>query len=273
MAPRRGNHGHGHGQGQSGGNGVFIGNYVELSGFNLSMDGEHGDQVNANLTRCACPTECLKESSVSALDNDSSIHLDDLHDVVRVICNNEQCSVGKYMHRECFESWEQAVLMYLKSCGRAKSWSERQRHQNLWTKKGYDLAFKACGCKCGRGHLKKDLDWTPPVNQLQRRFEENAESKKKKKNRNKSLRPTLGVSAHSSCNPNNSNKNNENGMITSDLSRGRTGSLSSSNGSASPPVSSETSVSPAHSGSSTGSTGMLGKKKSSKNEFFSDRVR
>lgn len=275
MAPRRGNHGHGHGQGQGqgAGNGMYVGNYVEIPGYNLTLDGEHGDQTNANLTKCACPTECLKENSVSGLDADSSIHLDDLHDVVRVVCNNEQCSVGKYMHRECFDSWEQAVLTYLKSCGRAKSWSERQRYQNLWTKRGYDLAFKACGCKCGRGHLKKDLDWTPPANQNQRRFDDNAENKKKKKNRNKSLRPSLAISAHNSCNPNNGVKNADSGMMASDVSRGRTGSLCSSNGSASPPVSSETSVSPAHSGSSTGSNGMLGKKKTSKIDFFSDRAR
>jgi hypothetical protein len=33
--------------------------------------------------------------------------------------------------------------------------------QNLWTKKGYDLAFKVCDCKCGRGHIRKDLDYIP----------------------------------------------------------------------------------------------------------------
>lgn len=271
MAPRRGNHGHGQSQGQAAANGVFLGNYVEIPGYNLVLDNDQGD-LSGNLTRCACPTECLRENSVSGLDVDSSIHLDDLHDVVRVLCNNEQCPMGKYMHRECFETWEQAVLTYLKSCGRCRSWSERQRHQNLWTKKGYDLAFKACGCKCGRGHLKKDLDWTPPVNQNQRRLDENAENKKKKKNRKKNLKPTLSISAHNHGHSNH-NKNSENGGMTTDLSRGRTGSLSSSNGSASPPVSSEASVSPSHSGSSTGSNGMLGKKKTSKTEFFSDRAR
>ena len=45
--------------------------------------------------------------------------------------------------------------------GRARSWSEKQRRQNLWTKKGYDLIFRACFCKCKHGHLKKDLDWAP----------------------------------------------------------------------------------------------------------------
>lgn len=273
MAPRRGNHGHGQGQGQATGNGgVFIGNYVELPGYNLAIDPDHMDHQNSNLTKCCCPIECLRETTVSGLNIDSSIHLDDLHDVVRVICNNEQCQMGNYMHRECFDSWEQTVLTYLKSCGRARSWSERQRHQNLWTKKGYDLAFKACSCKCGRGHLKKDLDWIPPMNNNHKKIEDSAENKKKKKNKNKNLRPALAISAHNGGNPNNNNK--ENGILSADVGRGRTGSLSSSNGSASPPVSSsEPSVSPAHSGSSGGSNGMLGKKKSSKIDFFSDRAR
>jgi len=59
------------------------------------------------------------------------------------------------MHGECFRDWESKVLAYLRSSGRARSWSEKQRVQNLWTKKGYDLAFKACDCKCGRGHLRQ----------------------------------------------------------------------------------------------------------------------
>lgn len=104
--------------------------------------------------QCCVPSgDCLRPQD--------HIAPDDPRDAVRVTCNNDACTAGRYMHRECFELWEQTVLTYLKSCGRARSWSERQRHQNLWTKKGYDLAFKACGCLCGRGHLKKDLDWTP----------------------------------------------------------------------------------------------------------------
>lgn len=29
----------------------------------------------------------------------------------------------------------------------------------MWTKKGYDLAFRFCSCRCGQGHIKKDTDW------------------------------------------------------------------------------------------------------------------
>ncbi|ENN81325.1 hypothetical protein YQE_02270, partial [Dendroctonus ponderosae] len=101
-------------------------------------------------TRCCVPSgDCLRvQQRIGShpVEDPMAIALDDLRDTVRVTCNNELCTIGRYMHRECFDQWEQAVLSYLKTCGRARSWSERQRHQNLWTKKGYDLAYKACGC-------------------------------------------------------------------------------------------------------------------------------
>jgi len=79
--------------------------------------------------------------------------------VVKITCSNEQCNQSPYMHTACFQTFEESVLCYLKGQGRAKSWSERQKLQNLWTKKAYDLVFKACACNCGHGHLRKDLDW------------------------------------------------------------------------------------------------------------------
>lgn len=214
------------------------------------------DTEEAGVTRCCVPTgDCLRaQQQLSPNNNDPMlISLDDLRDTVRVTCNNEACMVGRYMHRECFDQWEQTVLAYLKTCGRARSWSERQRHQNLWTKKGYDLAYKACGCKCGRGHLKKDLDWMPPppTSNIFGRVEEIDSDKKKKKRRNRNSRPILAISAP----PHVTNPSAE--------LRGRAGSLSSSTGSSSPPAtSSEPSVSPIHA---------LSKKKS---KFeFADRVR
>ena len=124
------------------------------------------------LKKCCSPLSCRM----------SNIFIDD-HDpknAVRVLCNNEACDEGRWMHKDCFEEFEQSVLAYLRSCGRARSWSEKQRLQNLWTKKGYDLAFKACDCKCSRGHLRKDLDYVPlPY----------SNTKKQRKNRKKNDRP------------------------------------------------------------------------------------
>lgn len=190
----------------------------------------------AGITRCCVPTgECLRAQQQLNNNDHMVISLDDLRDTVRVTCNNEGCTSGRYMHRECFDQWEQSVLAYLKTCGRARSWSERQRHQNLWTKKGYDLAYKACTCKCGRGHLKKDLDWMPPppTSNIFGRIEEVDLSGKKKKRRNKNGKPILAIST--------------NNAIGSEV-RTRTGSLScSSTGSSSPPTSgSEPSISPIH---------------------------
>ena len=273
MAPRRNHHG---------GHGGAAGNGNEVQGF--VIDHEAIENHDANLTRCCVPTgECLRANNPNNnSSNADMINLDDLRDAVKVTCNNDHCNVGQYMHRECFDAWEQTVLTYLKTCGRARSWSERQRHQNLWTKKGYDLAFKACGCKCGRGHLKKDLDWMPPPpSNIGFRGEDNGDANKKKKRRNRqNTRPTLALSAHPAYHPNNNNNNNGNTNVqkagteaqliaAAGEVRGRTGSLSSSTGSSSPPASgsSEPSVSPVHSGSGNG-----GKKKS-RFEFFSDRSR
>lgn len=214
----------------------------------VNIDPELVENPTTRMTQCCVPSgECLRGFV--------PISLDDLRETVKVTCNNDHCTAGRYMHRECFEAWEQTVLTYLKSCGRARSWSERQRHQNLWTKKGYDLAFKACGCKCGRGHLKKDLDWMPPPPGFGIR-EEDANNKKKKR-RNKNSRPSLAVSAHHAPPVSRPSE-----AQTIESLRARTGSLSS-NGSSSPPVSAS-SVSPIHNNNSN-------KKKSKFAEFFSDR--
>jgi len=104
------------------------------------------------MSKCCLPTGC-------PMYHERLILCSEPGDAVRVVCNNEACTEGQWMHAECFANWEENVLNYLRSCGRARSWSEKQRLQNLWTKKGYDLAFKACDCKCGKGHVRKDLNY------------------------------------------------------------------------------------------------------------------
>lgn len=182
--------------------------------------------VMENLVAACCvPTGChLGEP----------IHLDDLNSAVKVICNNEHCSMSQYMHKSCFEEWEEAVLTYLRSTGRARSWSEKQRLQNLWTKKGYDLAYKACGCKCGKGHLRKDLDWIPPA--------ANRDDKKKKPRRKKNNdKPTLTLNGTSTVAV---TKPTGNGVPVMRL---RSSSMSSTGSGGSPPSSSsEFPPSPTH---------------------------
>ncbi|XP_052120809.1 headcase protein-like [Frankliniella occidentalis] len=225
--------------------------------------------------RCCAPTECLRVFTANNNGKDSAV-VDDLREAVRVICNNDACPYGQYMHRECFDQFEQGVLTYLKSCGRARSWSERQRHQNLWTKKGYDLAYKACGCRCGRGHLRKDLDWVAPAQPANARGGEEdfgGAGGKKKKRRNKNAKPVLSLTSGGHYNK--SDPNNNTGF---DI-RGRAGSLSSgSTGSSSPPaVGCPGGLQPPGAGPTTSTMGgafggaLFRRRGLNKSEFFSDR--
>ena len=93
-----------------------------------------------------------------------AITTDDLvgFEAVKILCSNDQCPRSPFLHSACFIAFEENILVYLKSQGRARGWSDKQRIQNLWTKRGYDLVYKACECSCGHGYVRKDLDWNPP---------------------------------------------------------------------------------------------------------------
>ncbi|XP_054709840.1 headcase protein-like [Uloborus diversus] len=131
----------------------------------------------ATMTICCVPSLCHVGKPIS---------FENLSEAVKVICNNDSCLEGEYMHKMCFDQWEHSVLTFLRSTGRARSWSEKQRLQNLWTKKGYDLAYKACGCKCGKGHLRKDLDWMTPLPPID-------DQKRKKHRKKKNDKPCLSI--------------------------------------------------------------------------------
>ncbi|KAM4633884.1 headcase protein homolog isoform 2-T2 [Polymixia lowei] len=98
---------------------------------------------------CATPLVCSLGRAID-LEKD---------DYQRVLCNSELCPYGNWMHLQCFYEWESSILVQFNCIGRARSWNEKQCRQNMWTKKGYDLAFRFCSCRCGQGHLKKDTDW------------------------------------------------------------------------------------------------------------------
>ncbi|KAL8582524.1 hypothetical protein ACOMHN_065503 [Nucella lapillus] len=162
--------------------------------------GHHVRQNNNNgggLQKCCSPGSCRCP--------DETIDLEEPFDAVRVVCNNENCREGNWMHKDCFDDFQQSVLAYLRSCGRARSWSEKQRLQNLWTKKGYDLAFKACDCKCSRGHLRKDLDYFAPP------FNENSKKHKKHKKKNDKPMPVVSTTHKSNSHSNQISHLNGNG--------------------------------------------------------------
>jgi headcase protein len=236
--------------------------------------------------QCCVPTgDCLKKNII----NYAFINNDQYYDAIRIICSNENCTSGQYMHAECFEQWEQSVLTYLKSIGRARSWSDKQRHQNLWTKKGYDLVYKVCGCLCGRGHIKKDLDWAPPITAslFGGRLEEESTKKSKKKKNKNNQKPSLSIMSstpNGTGYPTNQMLKLSTSIVDNILEqqlsvstpqstiRGRAGSLTSSNGSSSPASSANgevnLSVSPIQS-----KRAVVKQRYLEQGEMYSDRIR
>lgn len=101
-----------------------------------------------SLQQCCSPKCCV----VSELESDS--------ESVKMICSYDKCPFSSFMHAVCFGVFEEQMLSCLRGMSRARNWSEKQRRQNLWTKKGYDLVFKLCTCKCGKGSLRRDLGYT-----------------------------------------------------------------------------------------------------------------
>ena len=104
------------------------------------------------------PLPCCFPAGCSHANIDST---DPPEGAVRLVCSNTACPYSPFMHSSCFASLEEELMTLLRAHGRAKSWSEKQRKQNMWSKRGYDLIFKHCGCRCRRGMLKKDQDYVP----------------------------------------------------------------------------------------------------------------
>ena len=80
-------------------------------------------------------------------------------EAVKMVCSNDKCPISPFMHAVCFNVFEEQMLSFLRGMSRARNWSEKQRRQNLWTKKGYDLIFKVSTCRCTKGALRKDLSY------------------------------------------------------------------------------------------------------------------
>ena len=59
------------------------------------------------------------------------------------------------MHEECFFKFEDHALTSLQKTGRARNWTNAQATANLWTKKGYDVVIKSCGCACDAGFIRQ----------------------------------------------------------------------------------------------------------------------
>lgn len=239
-------------------------------------------QLQQHYEECCVPTgDCVMRSAPIRPEDPRAAEL-----YARVVCSDGSgCPAGQYMHRECYDAWERLVVAYMMKAyanggtnnnnnNRSNNNINNNNNADLWTvnvnnnnavnlnKKGYDMAFKACGCRCGRGFLKRDTEWPSAVDVTAVRRQSSGGGSsvddadraavgvgKKKKRRQAKNHSSVVAPLQQSI------------MMQQPMSvdytelRLRTGSLSgSSNGSSSPVTNSTSSVSPAHSGSFGSST-------------------
>lgn len=110
--------------------------------------------------QCCIPNEtCLNVNSRDF----GLINMDDLSDCMHVLCTNELCQQGQYMHKDCFDLWERMIVQRLSVYG--PMWKKLFNEQSIWTQENYPTIYRFCQCKCG-GYLRKDLDWCPPTSPL-----------------------------------------------------------------------------------------------------------
>jgi hypothetical protein len=84
-------------------------------------------------------------------------------EVVRMVCSNEACTNNQYVPLQTFEQFEDYVLMQLRKSPRARGWTPEQCRAHVWTKKGYELVYRACGCNCGQGFVRRDMQYMDPM--------------------------------------------------------------------------------------------------------------
>ena len=101
------------------------------------------------------------------------------------------------------------------------------RHVLLISLTRYDLVYKACGCKCGRGHLKKDLDWVPSLIPGLTDGDGDDESGKKKKKKNRGKKSNVPSTSIASSPPG----KDKGPLTTSSSSNAKNNSTSSSSSS------------------------------------------
>ncbi|XP_050536509.1 headcase protein [Daktulosphaira vitifoliae] len=234
-------------------------NYITNHGCGSNTLDKQNFTMTSRQQECSCcvPTgDCLMRSLPVRLDD---VRAGDLY--VKVTCVGG-CAIGQYMHRECYDNWERLVTAYVKgSRSSVDLWSNNNNNvlvnnNNVLggSKKGMDMAFKACTCRCGHGFLKRDQDW--PQISIARRpsslatVDQERSSPSKKKKRRQQQQPKQFTQTD----------------YTFGELRLRTGSLSSSSNGSSSPVtgsSNSNSASPAHSGTFSA----IGSKKRVKDVF------
>jgi len=135
-------------------------------------------------------TCCVPSGQVNC-PNPSETNLS-MSNTTRVICSNTQCTQSGLVHNKCFEKFEALLVVFISKYGRCRDWSEKQKYNSLWADRGkyacYDLVVKLCGCKCGHGYIKRDLEAHPEEGAPRAEME-----KEKRKKTKTEIKPKLNI--------------------------------------------------------------------------------
>lgn len=111
-------------------------------------------------------------------------------------CTNSKCQLAqKLCHSECFEQLERMLLKIIGNNGSARGWTETQKRNNLWVKKGLMLVQKQLNCRCGLGRITLDIDFykkseNDPITETSESVQEvNKENLNMNMNKQKKRRP------------------------------------------------------------------------------------
>lgn len=201
-------------------------NSQHLEGIAETAETLEEEELRQDIT-CSAPKEFL------CLRGAQGEHIFDVSRTVKLSCNNIACSQSRFMHKDCFETWQETLLNVLTSSREAqkkvRNWSEKQKIQHLW-KQGFSLVSAHCGCRCGEGTLRKDLNWVALRSSSSANSGPNSDSEKQKRRRKKggkSSKPALTIGLPTFVNGLQIVKRSDIQGIPSN--RQRTNSMSSSN--------------------------------------------
>jgi len=140
---------------------------------------------------------CTAPKEWTCLEGLEPLTSQDLTRAVKLTCSNHGCTLSPFMHVNCFTVWEQKFINYLKSSGKIRNLSEKQKVSCVWSSRWEDVVSNVWMCHCNKGYLRKDPDWEASQSQASTDSEGEKTKQKRKRKNSKNMKPgptlTMGL--------------------------------------------------------------------------------